>query len=49
MANDTKIIRCGCQHEYQDKQYGKHLRLMNISGKEKNEFICTVCGKRHTV
>ena len=40
----TVIIRCNCQNEWQDKQYGKQMRVANATNKEgKNR--CTVCGK----
>jgi len=45
----TKILFCTCEHEYQDKQYGKHMRVHN-SKKPKDgmnrptDFRCTVCG-----
>lgn len=47
----TKVARCNCQHEFQDKQYGKGMRLMNVRDqqKHKNEMICTVCGAKHNV
>lgn len=42
----TTIERCSCSHEYQDKRYGKQMRVHNLSGK-KDRFRarCTVCGK----
>ena len=38
----TKVKKCTCQHEEQDKLYGKGNRLMNESTKG---LRCTVCGK----
>lgn len=42
----TKIVPCKCASEFQDNEYGKGLRLHNISQKGKNIKlgICTVCG-----
>lgn len=39
----TKIIKCDCKHESQDKLYGRGYRVHNgtISGK----WRCTVCKK----
>lgn len=43
------IMPCGCESEYQDKQYGKKLRAFNGSGKGVKGmpllYRCTVCGK----
>jgi hypothetical protein len=42
----TKILRCDCHHEYQDKIYGKGMRLHTPKEEpEKNGYRCTVCGK----
>lgn len=35
---------CDCVHEFQDKQYGKGIRLFN-EGKDGKFFRCTVCKK----
>lgn len=37
------IKRCVCEHEYQDKKYGKKNRVCNKTAKDK--WRCTVCGK----
>jgi len=40
----TIVLNCSCQHEFQDKEYGKGRRLFSLKikgGKAK----CTVCGK----
>ena len=43
---NTIIRPCACIHEYQDKQYGKGMRVHNLRGpKHKDEAFCTVCGK----
>jgi hypothetical protein len=46
----TKIMFCGCEHEWQDKKYGKHMRLHNECVKQEKGkrattkgFRCTVC------
>jgi hypothetical protein len=40
----TKVMQCKCEHEYQDKKYGKNLRLHNSTIKEGGGWRCTVCG-----
>jgi len=40
----TKIIKCSCKNEYQDKQYGLSMRVHNSTSKE-GECRCTVCAK----
>ena len=40
----TKIMSCKCEHEKQDKMYGKGRRVANYSVKQKM-FRCTVCGE----
>jgi hypothetical protein len=44
----VKLAPCTCRHEYQDKAYGKGLRVHNVVliGKNKGKYICTVCGTR---
>lgn len=41
------IISCSCVNEYQDKVYGKGLRVHNPRAKTKSQtqqtFRCTVC------
>lgn len=44
----TKIMTCSCEHEYQDKKYGKYKRVFNKKAKPGTGGImwhCTVCGK----
>lgn len=36
----TKILKCYCQHEYQDEKYGKNNRVHTV-GEKFNK--CTVC------
>ena len=37
---------CKCVHEYQDKVYGKGVRLFNVGIKDAK---CTVCGNKINV
>lgn len=43
----TKVLPCTCEHQFQDKTYGKgnrvHNKLQSTPGNEK--FRCNVCGK----
>ncbi len=40
----TKILPCTCKDEFQDKEYGKGMRVHNIGGKGKEKLAyCTVC------
>ena len=42
----TKILKCDCEHEYQDKKYGHKMRVHNQTQKEDGMiYRCTVCGK----
>ncbi len=43
----TKIIKCTCKHDYQDKKYGKGKRVANeCTSKSMNkQYRCTVCLK----
>ena len=41
----TKKCKCDCTNEYQDKKYGKDIRVCNKTVKDK--YRCTVCGKEH--
>ena len=47
----TKIMRCNCTSEFQDKLYGKQMRVINLrdSSKHKNEGTCTVCGTKKSI
>jgi hypothetical protein len=38
------IKRCVCEHPFQDRRYGAHMRVANVSGDGK-KYRCTVCGK----
>ncbi|MEW6095059.1 MAG: hypothetical protein AB1567_00840 [bacterium] len=37
------IQNCNCNHSFQDKRYGKGMRVFNIAGKDKKKLRCTVC------
>lgn len=41
----TKILYCGCRHEWQDSRYGAGLRVMNrkASVGASPRYRCTVC------
>jgi hypothetical protein len=41
------IKKCTCKHEYQDKKYGKGMRVANALQTSKQgakKYRCTVCG-----
>lgn len=44
MNMKTAIKKCTCEHEYQDKTYGKGNRVFNLC-EGKKTWRCTVCGK----
>lgn len=43
------ILKCSCKNEYQDKYYGKNMRVFNMMHKADSEanqkYRCSVCGK----
>ena len=39
-----RVMPCSCASEYQDKKYGKMMRLFNEM-KADNMWRCTICGK----
>jgi hypothetical protein len=44
----TKLMPCGCANEYQDKHYGRQMRVHNYATKKPDNnggWTCTVCGK----
>ena len=43
----TKVMKCFCEHVFQDKTYGKGNRVYNKMVKD-NSWRCTVCGKTTT-
>jgi hypothetical protein len=45
----AKILICSCEHEYQDKLYGKYHRVHNQTKKQDGQvWRCTVCSKERT-
>lgn len=41
------IMRCTCEHEFQDRLHGKYMRVFNPlkrSATHSNHARCTVCG-----
>lgn len=49
MAEGTKILKCTCENAFQDKLYGKQMRVHNIcqGGTNKDRVAyCTVCSPR---
>lgn len=43
----TKVIKCTCEHQFQDETYGKSFRLANMMGSVVPKYRCTVCNKVH--
>jgi len=45
------ILKCSCQHEYQDIIYGKFMRIHNETTASKTDGLarCTVCEKMNSV
>jgi len=42
----SKILKCKCAHEAQDKLYGPHMRVFNARESKRpdeREYTCTVC------
>jgi hypothetical protein len=39
----TTVRPCNCNHQYQDRVYGKGMRVHNVSPKTEAS-VCTVCG-----
>lgn len=49
MASEREIVirECSCKHDYQDKVYGKQMRVHNpkkAPAGSKPRVTCTVCG-----
>lgn len=44
---NTRVKRCTCSHDFQDRRYGKGKRLFNKTTGRGNSigWRCTVCGK----
>jgi len=52
MKNGTARVLCTCEHEFQDKKYGKNVRVANATSRQDSTFVevrCTVCSKVHRV
>lgn len=58
MSNSVAKVLCGCSGqsaEFQNKQYGKDVRVANFVTKSEKPAVntvdvkCTVCGKLHQV
>jgi len=43
----TKIIRCFCESEFQDKEYGNFMRLHILTNKD-GVWRCSTCGKEQS-
>lgn len=46
----TKVLRCVCTHDYQDRLYGAGMRLFNRMVPTTNSypFRCTACGREQS-
>lgn len=45
----SKILKCNCKHESQDKIHGQGNRVHNpCGGNKKGQFRCTVCKDQKT-
>lgn len=42
------VLECTCNHEFQDRKYGKARRLHTIrpGQSERGVAVCTVCGRQ---
>jgi hypothetical protein len=43
----TKVMRCSCNHKFQDQKYGKDNRVFNRRAGEPPKYRCTVCSKEN--
>lgn len=43
----TRILKCTCEHEFQDKAYGKGMRVHNVT--EEGDAACTVCTPNYRI
>lgn len=41
----VKVLRCKCEHTFQDSNYGTKQRLHNLS-QDGKKATCTVCGNK---
>jgi hypothetical protein len=44
----SNVLKCFCEHEFQDKEYGYHKRLHTPVDKV-NTWRCTICGREQVV
>ncbi len=44
----TTIVKCTCEHSFQDSEYGAKNRVANANEKG-DKATCTVCKKEHSV
>jgi len=44
ITRESIILRCDCESEYQDNEYGEYLRVHNPLLRH-NEYKCTACGQ----
>lgn len=57
MKESTRqLVRCNCTSEFQDKTYGRSLRITTPVNKSRDpikkkitQVRCTVCGKVHAI
>ena len=40
---NTRVMRCTCQHAFQDERYGINIRVHNAARKPRPGWRCTVC------
>lgn len=48
----SKILRCTCENKFQDKTYGKKMRVHNRMKDDsagRPQFRCTVCEKERSI
>lgn len=46
----SEVLKCICDHKFQDEKYGRGMRIMNPTGKSDkgDKYRCTVCGEERT-
>lgn len=42
------IKKCDCKNAWQDKRYGKGMRVQNATSSTPPKYRCTVCGKENS-
>jgi hypothetical protein len=40
---NSVIYKCSCVHPFQDKRYGKNMRVFTLGNSQR---VCTVCGTK---